>query len=223
MTELMFESSTACSHAREVASALEGQAGGTVVPRVSWAGARFNALVELHGQEIARRKAAGLGAVTAFSAVRALCSLPEGMEVPWRALDPVVAAYLGGLDEGAVSVTPDGVTRLLRPPLKILTLFTLASNWQVLGRVGILASDAPVTVLLRHRPRDEHVAGACAERHGLGLSYWSKSTIKQLRAPNPKVVPSLRRTRLEEVVFGQWLRMSNGADPSEAKPSLELL
>jgi hypothetical protein len=52
-------------------------------------------------------------------------------------------------------------------------------------------------------------------------SHWA--TIKQLRAPNPTVVPSLRRTRLEEVVFGQWLRTSNRAYPSEAEPSLQLL
>lgn len=222
MAEPMFAESAMPSELGLVAPQRGDDADGLVVPRVSWAGARFNALVELHGREIARRHVAGLGAVTTFSTLRVLCSLPHGVQVPWQALDPVVAAYLGGLDGGVVSLTSNGVTRMLRPPLRILTLFTVVSNWHALSRIGILSSDAPVTVVLRHRPRDQHVASAFAERRGIGLSYLSGNTIKQLRAPHPKVVPSLRRTRLEEVVFGQWLRVSNRRDSSEPKPGLQL-
>jgi hypothetical protein len=198
-----------------------------VVPRVTWAGTTFHAVVELDRRENSRRAAVGLGAVTAFATLDALSTLPLGMEVPWGALDPLIAGYLAGLEEGHVSIGRIGVTRDLRPPLELVGLTQSASRPRDVGRVGIFAHDAPTMVVLRYRPRDVEDFTALAGRLGLGVSLVTGSSVEVLAHPSAPVMPSIRRTRLVEVIYAQWKRQqqrcSSRGDTNEAQPCLELL
>jgi hypothetical protein len=171
---------------------------------VSWAGARFDAVVTLDDAEVQRRQEAGLGAVTDYLTLRTLSTLPAGVEVPWEAVDPVAAAFLDGLPAGIVDVSPSGVKGLLRPPVHLIALVKETSDWRSIASVAPLAQDAPTILLLRRRPRELHRAIRLAQRKGVGLSYVSGSGLVDVLKPRSTPAPGVRRTRLVEIVFRRW-------------------
>jgi hypothetical protein len=171
---------------------------------VSWAGTRFHAVVHLNQEEIDRREAVGLGAVTDYSTLSSVATLPVDAEVPWASVDPVVAAFLDCLPAGVVSVNASAVRSLLRPPLQLIALVKEASDWRSIGSIAPLAQDAPTVLLLRHRPRDLRQTMDLAQNSGVGLSYLSDSAVFGVLEPSSTPKLSVRRMRLVEVVFQRW-------------------
>ena len=181
---------------------------GLPVFSVSWAGTRFHAVILLNQEEIDRRQAIGLGAVTDYSTLSSISTLPIDAEVPWASVDPVVAGFLDCLPAGVVSANASGVRSLLRPPLQLIALVKEASDWRSIGSIAPLAQDAPTVLLLRHRPRDLRPAMVLAQNRGVGLSYLLDSEVFGVLEPSstPSSTPRLRvrRMRLVEVVFQRW-------------------
>src|SRR6266498_1121181 len=167
---------------------------GVLVSSVSWAGAQFHAVVALDEEEIQRRKELGLGAVTDYLTLKSTSTLPLGAEVPWALVDPIVAAFLDCVPAGVVSLSASGVWCLLRPPLYLIALLKVTSNWRSIGSIAPLAQDAPTVLLMRHRPRELDRAINCAQRIGVGLSYLSGSDFFDVLEPSSTPILGIRRT-----------------------------
>jgi hypothetical protein len=187
---------------------------GLPVFSISWAGTRFHAVVLLNREEIDRREAVGLGAVTDYSTLNSLATLPVDAEVPWASVDPVVAAFLDCLPAGVVSANASGVRSLLRPPLQLIALVKEASDWRSIGSIAPLGQDAPTVLLLRHRPRELHRAIDLAQSSGVGLGYLSGSAVFGVLEPRSTPRLSVRRMRLVEVVFQRWRNQTAGMPAS---------
>jgi hypothetical protein len=187
---------------------------GLLVLSVSWAGTRFHAVVVLGDEEIQRRDRFGLGAVTDYSTLKSVSTLPVGAEVPWEMVDPVVAAFLDCAPPGIVSIGASGVRSVLRPPLHLVALVKVTSNWRSISSVAPLARDAPTVLLLRNRPRELDRVINCAQKSGVGLSYLSGSSLFELLGPSSTPRLGVRRTRLLEVVFQRWRNQTAGMPAS---------
>ncbi len=183
---------------------------GLLVFSVSWAGTRFHAIVVVDDEEIQRREEAGLGAVTDYLTLKSVSTLPVGAEVPWARVDPVVAAFLDCVPAGIVSVSTSGVRSLLRPPLHLVALVKVASDWRCIGSIAPLAQDAPTVLLVRHRPRELDRAINCAQSSGVGLGYLSGRDLVNVLGPTSTPILGVRRTRLVEVVFQRWRNQTAG-------------
>lgn len=179
-----------------------------VVRCLSWAGVRFDAVVEPLIHEVRRREASGLGAVTDMTTLDALSTLPIGMEVAWQGLDPVVAAYLGGLADGIVARSRTGVTRVLEPPLELVCLVQRAAHWRAIGRIGLFAGCAPTALIVNRVPREVEQAIDCANRAGVGLYVASHGSLTRLVTPTSRIQLTTRRTRLVEVIYRKWRRQN---------------
>jgi hypothetical protein len=187
---------------------------GRLVFSVSWAGTRFHAVVLLDQEEINRREEVGLGAVTDYLTLNSVAALPVDAEVPWESVDPVVAAFLDCVPAGVVSVDASGVRSLLHPPLHLMALVKVTSDWRSIGSIAPLAQDAPTLLLLRHRPRELHRAIDCAQSRGVGLSYLSGSAIFNVLRPSSTPTLSVRSMRLVEAVFQRWRNQTAGMPAS---------
>jgi hypothetical protein len=187
---------------------------GLPVCSVSWAGTRFHAIVLPDQEEINRREDVGLGAVTDYSTLNSVATLPFDAEVPWGSVDPVVAAFLDCLPTGVVSVSASGVRSLLRPPLRLVALVKVTSSWRSIGSIAPLAQDAPTVLVLRHRPQELRWAINCAQSRGIGLSYLSGSAIFGVLEPSSTPRLSVRRMRLVEVIFQRWQSQTAGMPAS---------
>ena len=186
------------------------QADWEVVRSISWAGTRFDAVVVPHWDEVDRRASAGLGAVTDYLTLRALSTLPVGVEIPWPAMDPIVAGFLAGDECGLVSRSTRGITSQLATPLSQVVVVKVARHWRAISSVGVFASDVPATVILKHLPRQLEEIVTYSERRGTGLGYLRGSEIVTLVSPTGLPRPGLRRTRLFEVIYRNWLDQAAG-------------
>ena len=193
-----------------------------VVRSITWAGTRFDAVVVPQWDEVDRRATVALGAVTDYLTLSALSTFPAGVEVSWRALDPIVAGFLTGAPGGLVSMSVEGVTSLLGTPFHQVAVVKVARNWRAMGTVGVLAADVPTTLVLRHRPHQLEEAVANAERRGIGLRYLRDGESVALVSPTKRARPGLRRTRLLEVIFGAWLGQAAGT-PANRNHALSCL
>lgn len=195
---------------------------GELIHRISWAGVRFSAAVRPDWSEVNRRAAHGLGAVTSYTLLDAVTTLPIGLEVPWDEIDPVMAGFLDCAPPGVASCSSTGITRELRVPLRSIEIVKLSDSWRAAGRVGVLARDAATTLVVRHRPRDLSTAVSVASRCGLGLVHVDGDHVEELAEPTAMASPSLRRTRLLEVVYGALLRQTAGT-PANRSQALSCL
>lgn len=192
---------------------------------LQWAGVVLTALVVLDHNVVNERIASGLGAVTSYSTVDVLSTLPRGLEVPWSELHPVHRERLAALDRRVLATSPTGATALLAPPCEPLVLQCRARDWRHVSVVAPLVQYAPVTLVLSRRPRDADVACEAARRYGVGLSVSRQVGECVSMAPAVRRVRlSAGRTRFLEVLFASWLRGQSvhpGSDESE--PGLQLL
>lgn len=195
---------------------------GEFVHHVSWAGVRFSAVVRPDWFEVDRRSVHQLGAVTSYTLLDAVVTLPVGLEVPWDEVDPVVAGFLDCAPPGLASCSSTGITRELRAPLRLIEIVKLSDSWRAAGRVGVLARDAATTLVVRHRPRDLSRAVSVANRCGLGLVHFDGDQVEELAEPTAIPSPSLRRARLLEIVYGALLRQTAGT-PAKRSQALSCL
>lgn len=190
---------------------------GELVPDIRWAGSHCTAVVRLDQDEIARRQAAGFGALDPYrhyQLAEVLFELPLGMPVPWADLDPVRTVELDGAPPGVVRRTPEAVERLWRPALTVTGVLTLASSaTQGLQHVGILAADAPRGLASRRRPRA--ATRTRAAQLGVGVAAAdSQGAWEVLLAPGRHLVaPSPRHWRFLESVYATWRRRPAGQPP----------
>jgi hypothetical protein len=177
---------------------------GIVVPAISWAGTRFNAIVRPNWDEISRRKRYGLGPITDHALLEALASLPMDTEISWEAIDPIVAAFLDSAPEGILEASDTTIRVDLQPPLELVGVFTVSRHWRALDQVGVLVTTAPTGVVLRHRPHRFDEAISRAHRFGVGLALLRPGRTEILTWPARRMRPSPSRRRLLEILFKRW-------------------
>lgn len=177
---------------------------GQLLPSVAWAGARFHAVVRPDWAEIARRDRFGLGAVCDYPLLAAVSTIPQGIEIPWNAIDPVLVPTLDCAPEGIVRVSESGVRVELKPALCLSGVFTVTRHWSAMDRVGVMATAAQTGVVIRHRPRLLRDAIDRASKFGLGLGVLREDGIRTLVRPTRRGRPSVVRNYFFERLYQLW-------------------
>ncbi|MGH3922300.1 MAG: hypothetical protein ACRDTT_05435 [Pseudonocardiaceae bacterium] len=193
---------------------------GIVMRSVSWAGTRFCAVICPEWEEIDRRAQHGLGAITDYRLLCALSTLPHDIEVPWQAIDPVMAAILDCAPAGVVDASAQGVRLLLRPAVKLTGVYTVSKDRHALDRVGMLANEAPAGLVLRQRPPGLDKALARAVRFGLGLGLLDEGELHVLAWPIRRPRPSLNRSRLLEAIYARWCQSTGTSTPATSHQAI---
>ncbi|TVZ06309.1 hypothetical protein EAS64_02435 [Trebonia kvetii] len=94
------------------------------------AGAAADAVVACDEEEQARRRSAGLGAVTSLWLLDALMTLPAGAPVRIADLSADAWACISAAPRGVVAVDGGWVTRLLSPPLTVVGAVVRGPGWR---------------------------------------------------------------------------------------------
>jgi hypothetical protein len=93
-------------------------------------GAAGDAVVAFDYAEQARRRSAGLGAVTSLWLLDALMTLPADAPVRVADLSADVWACLSAAPRGVVAIDGEWVTRLLSPPLTVVAAVVRGKGWR---------------------------------------------------------------------------------------------
>jgi hypothetical protein len=110
-------------------------------------------LVAVDPVEDARRRAAGLGAVTDMAALTLLLTLPEGFPVPVASLSARDRRTLRRVPAGVVEVSGGEVVRLAVKPLRaVLATVSGTCSETALGKASSFAPFCARRVLTRVRP-----------------------------------------------------------------------
>ncbi|MEV5750626.1 hypothetical protein AB0L00_22630 [Actinoallomurus sp. NPDC052308] len=118
-----------------------------------------------------RRAAAGLTGVTRVDLLDVLLGLPAGATVPWPALSAKERRAVRELPPGCAELTPTGVVRLLRRPLRPELAIVRAASWRAgLDRAGRFGAYCARLVVLPGVPADLGQARAEADYWGVGLA-----------------------------------------------------
>ncbi|MCO5973146.1 hypothetical protein [Actinoallomurus soli] len=117
-----------------------------------------------------RRAAAGLTGVTRADLLDVLLGLPAGATVPWTALSARERRAVRELPPGCADLTPTGVVRRLRRPLRPELAIVRAASWRAgLDRAGRFGAYCARLVVLPGPPADLGEARAEADYWGVGL------------------------------------------------------
>ncbi|MEV0405791.1 hypothetical protein [Actinoallomurus sp. NPDC050550] len=117
-----------------------------------------------------RRAAVGLTGVTRVDLLDVLLGLPAGGTVPWEALSAKEIRAIRELPAGCADLTPAGVVRLLRRPLRAELAIVQAVSWRSgLDRAGRFGAYCARMVVLPGLPADLDEARAEADYWGVGL------------------------------------------------------
>jgi len=164
----------------EVASgALDVIPGGAVT-----VGAVGDAVVARDHEEQARRRRAGLGAVTSLWLLDALMTLPVGAPVRTADLSEDVWSRISAAPRGVVSVDGEWVTRLLRPPLTVVGAVVCGRGWRrPLQQAGQFTPFAQRVLVLDKTP-PPHLAWE-AQVAGIGVWTFRDGKLAELCAPEP--------------------------------------
>lgn len=166
-------------------------------------------LVSVDPVEDARRREAGLGAVTDMDALTLLLSLPEGFPVPMASLPVRDRRALRRLPTGVVDVCDGDVVRLAVKPLRaILATVSGTCSETALGKASNFAPFCARRVLTRVRPTMPETLIEF-DFYGVGITYRAAdSTEETLVEPRPW--RPMRHTpagwRFIEQAYAQWLK-----------------
>jgi hypothetical protein len=188
---------------------------GIVVPNLKFDGRSFASVIEVDRREASRRERHALRPVLEPSILNAMSTLPHGLPVSRRAVDPVCQAVLDVAPPGLVSSRGDSLVRLWRPAVRIRLLLVTHPNWRLgLSMASMFAADGPRALVANRVPQDVGSARVMAERLGAGL-------VLVPAGEEPRVLawPSLRwrgrsstrHWQLLEVVYDGW-RSRSGRD-----------
>jgi hypothetical protein len=144
---------------------------GQLVAGVRFAATTCTAVVTLDAAELARRAAAGLGALDPYrhhGLFEALAVLPAGIPVDRDELEPATAVELLGAPPGVVGWSGRHVTRLWRPAVQVTgVLVASEQTMSGLSRASWFVADAPRGLVALRRPRPATLAKAA--RLGIGV------------------------------------------------------
>ena len=178
---------------------------GELVRRVSWAGCRFDAVIELHADEVERRHDAGIGGVVDYGLMESLAGLPLGFPVKREALGVAALERVVAAPQGVVSLDQETVTNTLAAPLTLVALVRHARRWRDVGTFSVFAAQVPSLVIVPHHPQDAEEAAVTLGRVGLGLASATTSGIREIIPPASSLRLGLARRCLVERVYARWL------------------
>ena len=116
-------------------------------------GAAGDAVVACDYTEQARRRSAGLGAVTSLWLLDAVMTLPAGVPVRVADLSADVWASISAAPRGVAAVDGGWVTRLLSPPLTVVGAVVCGTGWRrSLQRAGRFTPFAQRLLVLEKVP-----------------------------------------------------------------------
>lgn len=135
--------------------------------------------VDLDWDQVSRRRADDIGALSDRRVINALWEIPEGLQYPRAALPQWILDRLGDRELGGAG---DTVRRDLRPPLYIRAAATSGQHLrQLLMDLGPLSAVCPTAVVLTGpRPRPEEPALLDARLFGVGVGVRSAVGISVL-------------------------------------------
>lgn len=168
--------------------------------------------------EADRRRALGVGAMTDPDLLRALMGIPEGLPV---AIEALAAVTTFALDEllscGAVEIIGGHVIRRAVPPVELLGLTKVVSDWSEVQAITLLRTHAPRMVIAPATLARRILAEVDAE---VGVSVQSaRGEVGCRRLPGAsRVRPSWQRWFTAEVAYGAWL--SREGQPSTSSQAL---
>jgi hypothetical protein len=160
---------------------------GQLVEGVRLAGTSCAATVLPDDAELARRAAAGLGALHPYrhyQLFEVLAVLPHAEPVAWDDLDADAHAELAGAPPGVIDrVGGTHVVRLWRPAVRVTGVLVLADRArQGLAQVSLFAAHAPRGLAAVRRPRPATLAAAA--QLGIGVAAFDdRGGWRQLLAP----------------------------------------
>lgn len=189
----------------ELPIALEGRC----LEDVNLPGQRLDIWVSIDPAEVERRESVGLGGVDNLPLLRALAPLPVGRIVPWDEIHPLDAWMLGDAARGVVEVSDEGVTRLLRPPLRITGLIKDVSYWRDVRLFSYLAQHGPRLAVAR-----EALGRRIAASPWLDIGVIDATTGRLVHAPGPtRTSEGPRSWSLLEAVYDIAVRTGSRAMP----------
>ena len=150
------------------------------------AGAHADALVLTADDEVNRRAATGLGAVTSLPLLDALMTLPAGYAVRVDDLGPRTRGLLQQAPPGVVVFDGNWVLRQLVPPAVVVAAVVRSHGWRrPLSRVGHFAGFAQQILVLPAAPRAGDAVLWEATICGIGVWVCAEGVTRVLLDPAP--------------------------------------
>jgi hypothetical protein len=138
----------------------------------------------LNATEDRRRRAAGLVAVTPMYALNAFLAVPTDIPVDAMLLPPHIGILLERAPQGCVDFTPDGVVRLIVPPLVVESIEVADPTFEVAAlRADRFATYCTRSVLVPTEPSAVELfqASFC----GVGVRVSSPEGVRTVLEPEP--------------------------------------
>jgi hypothetical protein len=148
------------------------------------AGAVGDAVITCDRAEQARRRSAGLGAVTSLWLLDAIMTLPAGVPVRTADLSEEVWARISAAPRGAVVIDGGWVTRLLRPPLTVVGAVVCGGGWRRSLQRAAQFTPFAQRVLVLDRTPPSHVAWE-AQVAGIGVWTFRDGSLAEISPPEP--------------------------------------
>jgi hypothetical protein len=185
---------------------------------VSLAGARADAVVRVDANEHARRRAAGVTAVTSLSVLGALLTLPVHEKVRLADLSRRQRKLVERAGPGLVEIDEWSVTRRLVPAASVPLVVVRRLGWrQALAAAAEFSMLLPTVVLLDREPGDWRSRAWEADLAGVGVLLRCGAEVETLLRPRsdyPPMAVRPARWRLLEYAYLVWL---TGSTPRSAE------
>ncbi|MEV6427227.1 hypothetical protein [Nocardia sp. NPDC051463] len=138
--------------------------------------------------EVARRAALGLGAVTQMDLLDALMGLPAGLPVPVGDLTDRERRIIRRAPAGVVDVSAGQCTRRVVAPVSAQFVVVASRSWKEgLRSAGQFAPFCSRAMLLRSVPEDLDDARVQASFFGIGICVFTSVGLRMLVDPQPYV------------------------------------
>lgn len=164
--------------------AIESGSVGVIAAGAVTVGAVGDAVVACDHAEQARRRDAGLGAVTSLWLLNAVMTLPAGAPVRVADLSEEVWACVRVAPKGVVVIDGRWVTRLLSPPLTVVGAVVHGTGWRrPLQRAGRFTPFAQRLLVLEKTPP----SGMIWEAQVAGVGVWTlqDARLEEICPPAP--------------------------------------
>jgi len=157
---------------------------GTEIAHVRWGGVDAAIAYLPNHAEQARRRRAGLTAVTRLDQLDLMMDLPAGLPVHPGSLTEPSRRMIKRLPRGCVEATPDGVTRLIVKPLDVRLAIVSKTLWRAgLKYTSRFAPYCNRVLTLWGEPKDLGQAATEADFWGIGLVVNFKTSPRLVVAP----------------------------------------
>jgi hypothetical protein len=182
---------------------------GVIRRAASLAGTRADAVVHVDTGEHARRRAAGVTAVTSLPVLGALLTLPVHEEVRLADLSRRHRELVERAGPGAVEIDGRSVTRRLVPAASVPLVVVRRRGWrQALAAAGEFSTLRPTVVLLDREPGDWRSRAWEADLAGVGVLLCQGAEVETLLRPRsgyPPMAVRPARWRFLEHAYLVWL------------------